>query len=173
MSASLVVASVSLLVVLLLMLGEMRLSRRNERELRRAGAVEPPGDVYATMRWAYPMAFVVMAVDGAFAEAHPGRAAWAGAGVLAAAKILKFWAIATLGRRWTFRVLVLPGAPLVTHGPYALVPHPNYVAVIGELAGMLLLVGAWITGPLVTLLFSLLLRRRIQVEDRALRHSPC
>jgi methyltransferase len=69
-------------------------------------------------------------------------------------------------------VLVLSGAPLVTQGPYAFVRHPNYIAVVGELLGMALLVGARVTGPLASVLFSLLLARRIRVEDRALRHPP-
>jgi methyltransferase len=87
--------------------------------------------------------------------------------------VVAWWAVASLGTRWTFRVLIVPGAPLVHHGPYAVLRHPNYVAVVGELAGMALLVGARVTGPLTTLLFSLLLWRRIQVENRALRHPPC
>ena len=168
-----VVASLSLAAVLMMMLGELRLSRRHERELRRHGAEEPPDDVYATMKWAYPAAFAVMAVEGAIGDRIPGFAALVGLVVLSAAKALKFWAMATLGPRWTFRVLVLPGVPLVRRGPYALLRHPNYVAVVGELAGMMLLVGARVTGLVVIPLCSLLLRRRIQVEDRALRHSPC
>lgn len=168
-----IVAVAALLVVLLLMGAEVLLSRRNEARLRARGAWEPPGDVYATMRWAYPGAFVLMAIEGAVAGPEPGLAAIAGVVVLAASKLLKGWAIAALGPRWTFRVLVLSGAPLVTHGPYAFVRHPNYIAVGGELLGMALLVGARATGPLATVLFSLLIWRRIRVEDRALRHTSC
>jgi methyltransferase len=96
-----------------------------------------------------------------------------GAVLMAASKALKFWAITTLGQRWTFRVLVLPGAPLVVHGPYALVSHPNYIAVVGEMVSMAVLVHAPVSGPLATLLFGLLLRRRIRVENAALRHLAC
>ena len=70
--------------------------------------------------------------------------------------------------RWTFRVLVLRDAPLVAAGPYRLIHHPNYVAVIGELVGVAATVWAPITGVLVTIGFGLLLRARIRVEDRAL-----
>jgi len=169
----LVVASASLVVVLLVMLAELRQSRRNERWLRARGAVEPSADVFSTMRWAYPAAFVVMAAEGALAGPPAGPATLAGAVLLLASKALKLWAMAALGPRWTFRVLVLPAQPLVTRGPYAVVRHPNYIAVVGELVGMALLVGARVTGPIATLLFGLLLRRRIDVEDRALRHPPC
>ena len=91
---------------------------------------------------------------------------------MGAAKALKWWAMASLGTRWTFRVLVVPDAPLVSTGPYAVLRHPNYVAVVGELLSMALLVGAVISGPIAVLLFGLLLRQRIRLEDRALRSPP-
>lgn len=167
------VALVSSLVVFSLMLVELWISTQNERRLRDSGAIEPPQDVYATMRWAYPATFVTMGVEGALFGAEPGLVTLVGAALMVASKALKFWAIASLGPRWTFRVLVVPGAPLVTHGPYAVVRHPNYIAVVGEIVSMALLVGARVTGPLTTLLFSLLLRRRIRVEHGALRHLAC
>ena len=168
LSPQLVVASLSLLAVGSMMLVENRLSRSNERWLRTQGALEPPGDVYRTMQWAYPAAFAAMAVEGALFGAAPGVTAIAGAVLFVAAKGLKIWAIASLGARWTFRVLVLPGRPLVAGGPYALMRHPNYVGVIGELVGMALVVGALVSGPIATLGFALLIRRRMQVEDEAL-----
>ena len=80
--------------------------------------------------------------------------------------------MASLGTRWTFRVLIVPDAPLVSTGPYAVLRHPNYVAVVGELLSMALLVGAVVSGPIAVLLFGLLLRQRIRLEDRALRSPP-
>jgi methyltransferase len=99
---------------------------------------------------------------------EPSATTLAGAVVFVAAKALKYWAIASLGRRWSFRVLVLPGAPLVGHGPYAVFRHPNYVGVMGELVGMALLTGAPVSGLVSTVLFAGLLWRRIRVEERAL-----
>ena len=87
------------------------------------------------------------------------------------AKALKYWAIASLGPRWTFRVLVPHDAPLVTSGPYMRLRHPNYVAVIGELAGFAILVGAIATGILSVAGFGVLLWRRIVVEEQALGRS--
>ena len=166
------VAALWLLAVLLMMLGESRLSRRNEQRLRRRGAIEPPDDVYAAMRWAYPGAFVVMAAEGALFGVPAAPIALAGALLLGASKALKWWAMASLGPRWTFRVLIVPDAPLVKTGPYAVLRHPNYVAVVGELVSMGLMVGARVSGPVTVLLFGLLLRQRIRVENRALRHPP-
>ena len=158
----------ALIVVIVFMLGELALSRRNERILRGRGAVEPSDPVYGTMRWAYPGAFVAMALEGALAGTAAGPVAAAGVVVFAAAKLLKGWAIAALGVRWTYRVLVIPNAPLVASGPYRWIRHPNYVGVVGELIGMALVTGAIFTGPLVFLFFWRLLRRRIQAEERAL-----
>jgi len=164
---------VALLVVLLMMVIEARLSQSNERWLRQQGAIEPPRDVYRTMRWMYPVAFVAMAIEGALWGPVPRVWALAGVVVFIAAKALKYWAIASLGRRWTFRVLVLPSAPLVRRGPYAFLRHPNYIGVLGEMAAVALLVGARVSGPVATLLFALLLMRRIAVEEEALRYRPC
>jgi methyltransferase len=173
MESPLVVASIALLAVLGTMLVELRISRRNERLLRESGAIEPPQDVYATMQWAYPGVFLLMAAEGAAFGSSPGLGTLLGALLMVVSKAVKYWAVASLGHRWTFRVLVLPGSDLVVHGPYAVVRHPNYIAVVGELASMALLVDARITGPLAIVLFSLLLRQRIRVENEALRHLTC
>lgn len=158
---------VTMAVVIVLMLAELRHSIRNERRLRAAGALEPPDDVYPLMQTLYPLAFLLPAVEGWLV---PSRyALWpAGLVVFALAKALKYWAIAALGDLWSFRVLVLPGRPLVTCGPYRFARHPNYVGVAGEIAGAALLCGAPWTGAVVTLGFAGVLRRRIRVEERAL-----
>ena len=167
------IAVAAVIVVAVMMLLEQRVSLANERWLRLQGAVEPPRDVFVTMRWAYPAAFVAMAIEGLLIGPPPRAWTIAGAVIFVAAKALKIWAITSLGRRWTFRVLVPPGAPLVTRGPYARVRHPNYIAVIGELIGMAVFVGARVTGPVATILFGLLIHARIRVEEEALRHPPC
>lgn len=165
-----VISVIALAVVTALMLLETAISRRHEVALRGRGAVEPAVDVYRTMQWAYPVSFIVMAIEGALFGPAPGTATIAGALLMVASKALKFWAIASLGDRWTFRVLVV-AEPLVTRGPYVWLRHPNYVAVVGELASMALLVGARVAGPAATLLFSLLILRRIRIEGLALRHE--
>ena len=166
----------ALATVIGLMLAETRVSVRNERALRARGAIEPRGDVYLAMLILYPLAFGLMGVEGisrskAPAEVVAGSPAWWLAGILlmVASKGLKYWAIASLGDRWTFRVLVLPGLPLVRKGPYRYVNHPNYIAVMGELIAMALMMSAWISGPVMTLVFGVVLLLRLKVETRALR----
>ena len=81
---------------------------------------------------------------------------------------LRWWCIATLGERWTARVIVLPRAPLVRSGPYRWFAHPNYVAVIVEGAALPLTGSAWITACAFTVLNAALLTVRIRCEAAAL-----
>lgn len=157
---------VALAVAVALMLAEARRSRANEQVLRAAGAVEPADDVYNLMQWSYPAAFVVMAVFGMVAESRPLDVV--GLAIFVASKALKYWAIATLGSRWSFRVLVPPGSTRIVAGPYQWFRHPNYVAVAAELGGFAIMVHAGWMGTLITIWFVLLMWRRVQIEERAL-----
>ena len=150
------------------MLAELWLSHRNEEQLLQRGAMAAHDPVYGIMRWAYPAAFIAMGIEGALIGPSPTGFAIVGGVVFIAAKALKFWAIASLGERWTYRVFVLPGIPLVTSGPYRHMRHPNYVGVIGELAGVAALVGALFTGPLAIAGFGWLLAQRIRAEEKAI-----
>ncbi len=159
---------VTLVTVAVSMAIEARRAARHERAQRERGGIEPPGDVYPLMQVAYPAAFLLMSAEGLWRGAPAATWIAAGAVVFAAAKALKWWAIVSLGRCWTFRVIVVPGDRLVQSGPYRYLAHPNYVAVIGELVGVALLTGARVTGSLVTAGFGLLIATRVAVERRAL-----
>jgi methyltransferase len=150
------------------MLLEARRSAKNDRALRAAGAAEPAGDVYPAMRIAYPTSFAAMLAEAWLRRAEPDAIAAAGAAVFIAAKAVKYWAVAALGDRWTFRVLVPPGGALVSSGPYRFLQHPNYVAVVGELGGMALMCKAAFTGAVALAAFSLIILGRIAVEERAI-----
>jgi methyltransferase len=158
-----------LAVVFVPMLIEARLAAVNERAQRARGGIEPPGDVYRLMQLAYPGVFLAMIAEGAWQPGH--EQLWIGGLLFAAAKILKWSAIVSLGDAWTFRVIVRPGVPLIATGPYRRLRHPNYVAVLGELVGVALMSGARVTGPLGTILFGMLMLKRIRVEERALSMS--
>jgi methyltransferase len=158
-----------LLAIFIPMAIETARASRNEMRQRARGGIEPAGDVYPLMRVAYPGAFLAMLAEGA-ARGGPSST-WVAAGALlfVGAKALKWWAIATLGDFWTFRVIVVPGARLVQAGPYRIFRHPNYVAVVGELAGVALMTGALVAGPIATIGFGALMIKRIAVEERALQ----
>src|SRR5438105_3490279 len=158
-----------LIVVFLPMAVEATRAVSNERTQRARGGIEPPDDVYKMMRVAYPAAFLAMIAEGLVRGTPSTLACMAGLVLFAAAKALKWWAILTLGPFWTFRVIVVPDAPLVTSGPYRYLRHPNYVAVVGELVGVALMTDAVVTGPIATLVFGALMLKRIKVEERSLR----
>jgi methyltransferase len=91
--------------------------------------------------------------------------------VVAAAQALRWWCIATLGQQWNTRVIVVPGLPLVTGGPYRWMRHPNYVAVVAEGVALPLVHGSWVTALVFTVLNAWLLTVRIRTEDSALEPS--
>lgn len=155
-------------VVFALMGIEAVIAARNARALRAQGAIEPPGDVFGAMQFAYPTAFLVMIVEGLLRQVQPDSLVAAGAAVFVLAKALKYWAISTLGTRWTFRVLVPPGSGRIRSGPYLWMAHPNYVAVGLELIGTLIALHAFVTGPIAVAGFSLLMWRRVTIEENAL-----
>ena len=147
-------------------LGELWLSRRNTNALLARGAIEvAPGH--------YPLIVLLHAVwlGGLwlFGRANPLNLNWLL--VFLALQGLRFWVLATLGRRWTTRIVVLPGAPLVATGPYRFIAHPNYLVVMGEIAVLPLCLGL----PWYALAFSAanaaVLAIRIRAENEALRGS--
>jgi methyltransferase len=164
-------------VVVGLLLAETRISRRHEARLRAGGAFTPPGDVYVWLAVLYPLSFLLMGLEGAWraASAAPAPAgrpgpSWFAAGLLlfVAGKGLKYWAIRTLGERWTFRVFVVPWLPLVRSGPYRYLAHPNYVGLVGELVGTAMMVGARIMGPAMLGAFGAALWARLRFEQRVM-----
>src|SRR5688572_18761626 len=167
-TTAMLIAAATTVAALLIMGGEAVLSAFNERQLRARGAIEPAGDVINTMRWVYPLSFVAMGIEGAITGPAPREVMMYGLALFGLAKALKLWAISSLGSRWSFRVLVPPGAPLVTAGPYRFLAHPNYLAVVGEIGSVALIVWAPITGLLATVGFGALMIKRIRIEDRAL-----
>jgi methyltransferase len=100
---------------------------------------------------------------------------WLGVPMLAllvGAHALRWWCIRTLGPQWNTRVIRVPGAPLVSGGPYRWLRHPNYVAVVVEGFALPLVHTAWVTALAFTVLNALLLAVRLRVENEALDASP-
>ncbi|RMH21508.1 MAG: hypothetical protein D6696_05605 [Acidobacteria bacterium] len=158
------------LVVAALRLAELRRARSNAGRLIARGAFEVGREHYPWMVLLHG-AFLVACPLEVFLLARPWRPL-AGGGALAvllAAMALRYWVIATLGERWTTRVLLLPGERVVRRGPFRFVRHPNYLAVALEMLALPLVHGAWLSAVVFSLLNALLLRRRIRVEEEALR----
>jgi len=142
---------------------------RNERRLRAAGAAEIAPEVFLWMVPVYALHFVGALLERGWSGAAPAIL-WtvSMAGLFVASKALKLWAIRSLGRLWTMRVLIPSPPEVVTSGPYRFLRHPNYVAVIGEMLGLTLAGGAWRTALLCGGAFALILRWRVRSEEAAL-----
>ena len=144
-------------------LAELALSQRNTKRLLARGAYEVDPGHYPFLVMLHAAWLVVLWVfgPGPPIEILPLV-------IFAVLQVARVWVITTLGERWTTRIIVLPGAPLVTSGPYRWLDHPNYLIVIGELAVLPLVFNL----PVVALVFStlngLLLWVRIRDENKAL-----
>lgn len=115
---------------------------------------------------------------GALAEVWLRRPAfvpalgWTMLALVVAAQALRWWCITTLGRQWNTRVIVVPGLPRITGGPYRFRSHPNYIAVVIEGFALPLVHSAWITAVVFTLCNAAVLAVRVRVEDQALNALP-
>ncbi len=150
-------------------IAELVVSARHATGLLRRGGVE-----YGRSHFPIMIALHVGLIAGCVLEPALGDRAfipalgWPMLAVTVAANALRWWCITTLGERWTTRVIVLPGEPLVRTGPYRWFAHPNYVAVIVEGFALPLTGSAWITAAAFTVLNAALLTTRIRCEVRAL-----
>lgn len=164
----LVLRSLALGLIALAMVVETIRSTRNTAALKSYGATTVHDPVWPVMASVYPAAFAAMFVESVV-RGTPSRDQFiVGMLLLSLAKALKYYAIRSLGVRWSFRVMVIPDEPLVAEGPYRWLRHPNYVAVIGELLAAGVMFAAPVACVVCTLAFGEIIRRRIQVEERAL-----
>ncbi len=143
---------------------ELFWARHNTRNLLLQGASEvAPGH--------YPLTVMLhaawLASLWAFGWNRPINLGWLLVFVIL--QVLRVWVLTTLGRRWTTRIIVLPGAPLVKTGPYRVFSHPNYVVVIGEIAVLPIVLGLPWLAAIFTLLNACVLWIRVAAENQALR----
>lgn len=152
-----------LALVTLSRLVELPIAARNTARLRKAGAIEVAPSHYpaivllhaawlAALWWWAPGRPVNLPLLALFGLVELGR----------------IWVIQTLGRRWTTRIIVVPGETLVTTGPYRFVNHPNYWVVVAEIALLPLVFGLWQVAIVFSLLNAAVLWVRIGAENRAL-----
>jgi methyltransferase len=152
-----------LLLVTLQRGSELVLARRNTRRLLARGAVEAAPGHYPLIVLVHAGWLIALWIFGWNRAVHPGWLA-----IFLGLQACRLWVLATLGERWTTRIVVLPGVVPIRHGPYRFVSHPNYWVVAGEIAILPLAFGL----PMLALVFSVLnagvLAIRIRAENRAL-----
>ena len=148
---------------------EMLLSRRNARLAFAAGGTETGRRHYAVMVTVHALFPLACAVE--VLGLHRGFSRVVGFAALAvalAAQVVRWWVVATLGRRWNTRIVVVPGVSPVTTGPYRYLRHPNYLAVMLEAVSVPLIHGAWLSAIVFAAANAALLSVRIPAEERAL-----
>jgi len=145
---------------------ELGLAQANTKALLARGAYEvAPGH--------YPL--IVLTHAGWLAALWwfaPGRPViWPLVALFLLLQLARVWVIRTLGPRWTTRIIVLPGAPLITGGPFRFLSHPNYAVVVAELAVLPLAFGLWEVALIFSVLNAIVLTIRVRAESAALAQS--
>ena len=161
------VAAIILALVTLQRLGELVLAQVNTKRLMARGAVEVGAAHYPLIVAVHAAWLTALWIYGRDQDVN-----WLLIGVFVVLQMLRVWVLATLGSRWTTRIILLPGEPLISTGPYRFIAHPNYAVVVGELAVLPLALHL----PVLALVFSALnaavLTIRIRTEVRALSEQP-
>jgi methyltransferase len=149
---------------------EVMYAKSNEQRMKSQGAIEAGADHYKWIVLLHILFFVFLIAEVLYKQQGLGQAWTVFLAIFIAAQILRVWALASLGRFWNTKIIVLPGAEKVKKGPYRWLPHPNYIVVALEIAALPLIFGAWWTAVIFTAANALLLLLvRIPAEENALR----
>jgi methyltransferase len=150
-------------VLIVQRLGELVFAQFNTNRLRAMGGVEFGATHYPLMIVLHASWLIGLWMLG---KDRPVVAFWLA--VFVALQVGRLWVIASLGRRWTTRVIVLPGAAPVTRGPYRWFKHPNYLIVALEIAVVPLALGLLVFALIFSIANAALLAYRIRIENEAL-----
>ena len=156
-------ASTILVLVTLQRLGELALARHNTRALMARGGIEVGARHYPLIVMVHAAWLMALWIFGRDQNVDVLALV-----VFAALQGLRVWILATLGPRWTTRVIVLPGETLVASGPYRYLSHPNYAVVVGEIAALPLALHLPVVAAVFSVLNAAVLTIRIRAERRAL-----
>lgn len=161
-----------IIILALQRISELLIARRNEQKVLSEGAVEYDRSGYKVIV-AMHVAFFLSFIAEYYILRRSLNMLWPLLlTIIVLAEILRYWAISSLGKYWNTKILVTAGAPLVSRGPYKYMRHPNYLAVVIEIAVIPLIFSCYITSVLFTLFNLMVLRRRIRIEESALRREP-
>ena len=156
--------------VILQRLLEVVSARFNEQAMRKQGAIEVGAGHYKWIVLLHVLFFLSLFLEAQRFGTELGTGWQIFLAIFAVAQLLRFWALASLGRFWNTKILILPGAALVKKGPYRWLPHPNYLVVAMEIAALPLIFGAWRTALIFSIANALLLLLvRIPAEEKALQ----
>lgn len=152
-----------LLFVTLERVGELWLARRNTKALLAAGAFEAAPGHYALIVLLHTAWIMGLWWFGWDKPIHSGWFV-----LFAILQLGRLWVLATLGARWTTRIIILPGAPLIVKGPYRFISHPNYLIVVCEIAALPLCFGLYAFALFFSIANAIVLAIRITAENQSL-----
>jgi methyltransferase len=158
-------------VVIVQRLAELLLARRNASKMSSLGAVEHDKKGYKYIVIMHISFFIAMVLEFIFLNRSINVFSPYLFVIFLLAQVLRYWAITTLGVYWNTRIIVLKGSKPIYSGPYKFLKHPNYIAVITELAVIPLMFSCYFTSLLFTPLNLSVLRRRIKIETAALLNN--
>jgi methyltransferase len=156
-------ASIILALVTLQRLGELVLAQHNTRRLLARGAIEVGAGHYPLVVSLHTAWLIALWALGRDQDVNLVLLA-----IFVLLQGIRLWVLATLGPRWTTRIIILPGEPLITSGPYRYFSHPNYAVVVAEIAVLPLALHLPGVAIVLTVLNAAVLTIRIRAEMRAL-----
>ena len=156
-------AAIILTLVTLQRLGELVLARRNTERLKAHGAIEFDAEHYPLIVLVHTAWLLTLWTLGRDQDVNLWLLA-----VFIFLQCIRLWVLTTLGHRWTTRIIIVPGEPLIASGPYRYLPHPNYAVVVAEIAVLPLALHLPVVAAIFTLLNAAVLVIRVRAEARAL-----
>jgi len=155
-------------IIIIQRISELILSKKNENYLRSRGAVEYDKKGYKYIVLMHNLFFISVITEFLLLERQLNEYWQVLLIIFICTQLLRYWAIYSLGKRWNTKVLVLSDTELINSGPYKYIKHPNYMAVIIEIAVIPLLFSCYYTAIVFSILNLIVLKRRIRIEEEAL-----
>ncbi|WP_253896088.1 isoprenylcysteine carboxyl methyltransferase family protein [Solibacillus sp. R5-41] len=164
------VFAIIIILIILQRLVELVVAKRNEKTMRAKGAYEVGASHYPYMIMLHSSFFVSLIIEVMYGNAiqTPDYLLLI---VFLGLQLMRIWCLMSLGSFWNTKILILPGATLVKKGPYAFIPHPNYVIVCLEILVIPLMFQAYFTALCFTILNAWMLTVRIPIEGKALKEA--
>jgi methyltransferase len=156
-------------IIIIQRLAELYIARQNERWMKEKGAIEFGQHHYPWMVIMHASFFIILALEVLLLGKGVSVYWPALLPLFIVAQAGRAWVLASLGKYWNTKIIVLPGAEIVAKGPYRYVKHPNYIIVASEILLMSLLFNAWMTCVLFSTLNIWMMKVRIPMEERALK----
>lgn len=158
-------------IVILQRLVELVIAKRNEKWMKDQGAFEAGASHYPLMVGMHILFFIVFIIEVSFFDRQLSPIWQILLAIFLLAQLLRVWCLASLGKFWNTKIIVLPDADVIRRGPYKWIRHPNYVIVATEILVLPLLFGAFLTAVLFSILNIWMMSVRIPAEEKALKKA--